>query len=112
MRVALYARVSTDVHEGRGSIRSQVQTLREWALQQAHELIAEYVDDGYSGAQLDRPGLDAWHDNAERGLFRRMARHGVRVLFLDAPDLDNDPQVRLAVVDFVPERAPLLTAKP
>ncbi len=133
MRVALYARVSTDVHEGRGLIRSQVQTLREWAVQQAHELIAEYIDDGYSGAQLGRPGLDALRDNAERGLFEavlcltpdrlarsypyqflvleELVRHGVRVLFFDAPDLDDDPPVRLALADLVPERAPLLEAK-
>jgi site-specific DNA recombinase len=119
MRVALYARVSTDVQEARGSIGSQVQTLREWAAREAHELFAEYIDDGYSGARLDRPGLDALRDSAERGLFeavlclsptgwqgrtrtstsfwcsRRLARFGVRVLFFDAPDLDNDPQVRL-----------------
>jgi site-specific DNA recombinase len=134
MRVALYARVSTDVHEARGSIGSQVQTLREWAVQQAHDLIAEYVDDGCSGAQLDRPGLDALRDNAERGLFEailcltpdrlarsypyqflvfeELARHGVRVLFFDAADLDNDRQVRLTLADLVPDRAPLLEAKP
>src|SRR6266446_5992464 len=98
MRVALYARVSTDVRE-------------------AHELVAEYIDDGCSGSQLDRPGLDALRDRAERGLFEavlcltpdrlarsypyqflvleELARHGVRVLFFDAPDLNNDPQVRL-----------------
>jgi len=117
MRVALYARVSTDVQEARGSISSQVQTLREWAVQEAHDLVAEYIDDGHSGARLDRPGLDALRDNAERGLFEavlcltpdrlarsypyqflvleELARHGVRVLFFDAPALDNDPQVRL-----------------
>src|SRR5216684_6617947 len=69
MRVALYARVSTDVQEARGSIGSQVQTLREWATREAHELFAEYIDDGYSGARLDRPGLDSLRDSAERGLF-------------------------------------------
>ncbi len=117
MRVALYARVSTDVQEARGSIGSQVQTLREWAAREAHELFAEYIDDGYSGARLDRPGLDALRDSAERGLFEavlcltpdrlarsypyqflvleELARFGVRILFFDAPDLDNDPQVRL-----------------
>jgi site-specific DNA recombinase len=117
MRVALYARVSTDVQEARGSIGSQLQTLREWAVREAHDLVAEYVDDGCSGARLDRPGLDSLRDSAERGLFEailcltpdrlarsypyqflvleELARHGVRVLFFDAPDLDNDPQVRL-----------------
>jgi site-specific DNA recombinase len=117
MRVALYARVSTDLQEARGSIGSQLETLREWAAREARELVAEYIDDGFSGARLDRPGLDALRDSAEKGLFEavlcltpdrlarsypyqflvleELARHGVRVLFFDAPALDNDPQVRL-----------------
>src|SRR6266496_6843880 len=117
MRVALYARVSTDLQEARGSIGSQLETLREWAAREAHDLVAEYVDDGYSGARLDRPGLDALRDSAERGQFEavlcltpdrlarsypyqflvleELARHGVRVLFFDAPALDNDLQVSL-----------------
>jgi len=33
-----------------------------------HELINKYVDDGHSGARLDRPGLDALRDAAEAGL--------------------------------------------
>jgi site-specific DNA recombinase len=134
VRIALYARVSTDVLAARGSIASQVQTLREWASREAHDLVAEYIDDGYSGARLDRPGLDALRDSAERGLFEavlcltpdrlarsypyqflvleELARHSVRVMFFDTPALANDPHVRLALVDLVPERAPLLEAKP
>src|SRR6266571_8329459 len=117
MRVALYARVSTDVQEARGSIGSQIQTLREWAVQEAHDLVAEFVDDGHSGARLDRPGLDALRDAAEAGLLDavwclspdrlarvyayqvivldELARHGVSVRFTDAPPLDDDPQARL-----------------
>ena len=34
------------------------------------ELVGEYVDDGQSGARLDRPGLDALRDAAEAGLVR------------------------------------------
>jgi site-specific DNA recombinase len=134
VRVALYARVSTDVQEARGSIGSQLQTLREWAAREAHDLVAEYIDDGYSGARLDRPGLDALRDSAERGQFEtvlcltpdrlarsypyqflvleELARHSVRVVFFDAPAPDNHPHVRLALVDLVLERAPLLEVKP
>ncbi|MBU2693077.1 MAG: recombinase family protein, partial [Candidatus Eisenbacteria bacterium] len=33
-----------------------------------HEIVAEFLDDGYSGARLDRPGLDALRDSAEAGM--------------------------------------------
>ena len=117
MRLGLYARVSTDVQEARGSIGSQLEVLREWAAREGHQIVAEYKDDGYSGAHLNRPGLDALRDAAEQGFIEgvlcltpdRLARayayqylvleeferHQVPVLFTDAPALDSDPQVRL-----------------
>ena len=84
---------------------------------EGHALVAEFCDDGHSGARLDRPGLDALRDAAETGqldgvwclspdrLGRRyayqvivvdeLARHGVAVLSYDTPPLDDDPQARL-----------------
>ena len=35
---------------------------------EGHEIVAEFLDDGYSGARLDRPGLDALRDAAEAGV--------------------------------------------
>ena len=35
---------------------------------EGHELVAEFIDDGHSGARLDRPGLDGLRDAAEAGL--------------------------------------------
>ena len=67
MRVAIYARVSTDAQEARGTIGSQLTLLRERVAREGHELVAEYTDDGLSGARLDRPGLDALRDAAEAG---------------------------------------------
>ena len=74
------------------------------------------VDDGYSGARLDRPGLDRLRDGAEAGAFEaalvlcpdrlarkyayqilileELERFGVQVIFLDQP-LSDDPQARL-----------------
>ena len=85
---------------------------------EGHELVAEFCDDGYSGARLDRPGLDALRDQAEAGAFEavwclspdrlarayayqvlvldELAQFGVRVLFSDAPALDDDPQTAAA----------------
>jgi site-specific DNA recombinase len=118
MRVGIYARVSTEAQEVRGTIGSQLEALRVRVASEGHELVAEYVDDGYSGARLDRPGLDALRDAAETGaieavwclspdrlaraygyqvlILDEFARHQVPVLFSDAPALD-DPQARLLV---------------
>lgn len=83
------------------------------------ELVTRFVDDGYSGARLDRPGLDALRDQAEAGCFERvwcltpdrlarnfayqmlvideLGRLGAEVRFVDAPPIDNDNQARLLV---------------
>jgi site-specific DNA recombinase len=117
MKVALYARVSSEAQEARGTIGSQLEVLRARVAAEGHELVAEFCDDGYSGARLNRPGLDTLRDQAEAGAFDavwclspdRLARayayqvlildeleqFGVRVLFSDAPPLDDDPQARL-----------------
>jgi site-specific DNA recombinase len=117
MRVALYARVSSEAQEARGTIGSQLEVLRARVAAEGHELVAEFCDDGYSGARLNRPGLDALRDQAEAGAFDavwclspdRLARvyayqvlvldeleqFGVPVHFSDAPPLDDDPQARL-----------------
>jgi site-specific DNA recombinase len=118
MRVALYARVSTERQAERGTIGSQLEQLRSHIAAAGHELVGEYVDDGHSGARLNRPGLDGLRDAAEAGLFEQvwclspdrlarayayqvlvldeLARFGVTVRFTDAPDIaPNDPQAVL-----------------
>jgi site-specific DNA recombinase len=117
MRVALYARVSSESQEARGTIGSQIEVLRARITTEGHELVAEFCDDGFSGARLDRPALDAMRDQAEAGNFDaiwclspdrlarayvyqvlvldELAQFGVKVLFCDAPALDDDPQLRL-----------------
>ena len=117
MRVAIYARVSTESQEARGTIGSQVEVLRKRVAEEGHELVAEYCDDGFSGAKLDRPGLDALRDAAEAGqldtvwclspdrlarmyayqviVVDELGRHGVAVLFHDTPPLPDDPQTQL-----------------
>ena len=117
MRVAIYARVSTESQEARGTIGSQLEVLRKRVATEGHELVAEYCDDGWSGARLDRPGLDALRDAAEAGrldavwclspdrlarmyayqviVLDELAHHGVTVLFHDTPPLADDPQAQL-----------------
>ncbi|MGH9082758.1 MAG: recombinase family protein, partial [Acidimicrobiales bacterium] len=120
MKAAIYARVSTEAQEARGTIGSQLEVLRARVTAEGHELVAEFCDDGCSGARLDRPGLDALRDQAEAGAFEtvwclspdrlarayayqvlvldELARLGTRVAFTDAPALDDDdPQARLLI---------------
>ena len=71
MQVALYARVSTSQQQLEGTIASQQRALQHhiqhhgWSLLPEHE----YIDDGISGARLDRPALDRLRDAARRGAF-------------------------------------------
>jgi site-specific DNA recombinase len=71
MQVALYARVSTSQQQLEGTIASQQRALQHhiqhhgWSLLPEHE----YIDDGISGARLDRPALDRLRDAARRGEF-------------------------------------------
>jgi site-specific DNA recombinase len=118
MRIAIYARVSTERQAERGTIGSQLAALRDQVSAAGHELVREFIDDGHSGARLDRPGLDALRDAAEAGLFDavwchspdrlarvyayqvlildELARFDVGVHFTDAPDFaTGDPQATL-----------------
>jgi len=117
MKAAIYARVSTDSQQLRGTIGSQLAVLRARVAAEGDELIAEFCDDGHSGARLDRPGLDSLRDAAEAGLIEwvwclspdrlarfyayqvivldELARHRVQVAFADAPAINDDPQAKL-----------------
>ncbi|MDP9114489.1 MAG: recombinase family protein [Acidobacteriota bacterium] len=56
--IALYARVSTDAQTERG-LQSQLAELRGFAKQKYSQLTpVEFVDDGYTGAVLERPAMD------------------------------------------------------
>ncbi len=71
MEVALYARVSTPNQHQEGTIASQLQSLHLYIRQQGWSLLPthEYIDEGVSGARLDRPALDRLRDCAQRGEF-------------------------------------------
>jgi len=119
VRIALYARVSTDAQQAAGTVASQLELLRAAASRGGDEVVAEFVDDGYSGARLDRPALDRLRDAAEAGaldavlclcpdrlarvyayqvlILEELERFGVPVRFLDGPAPGDDPQAKLLV---------------
>src|SRR6266849_6160000 len=74
MRTAVYARVSTEDQAEKYGLAAQLRELRTRAGGPA----LECIDDGVSGATLERPGLERLRDAARRG-------HVQRLLILD-PD--------------------------
>jgi site-specific DNA recombinase len=106
---AIYARVSSEQQREANTIASQTASLLEFAKSQDLEVPKEWVfeDDGYSGATLERPGLEHVRDLAAEGqiqvvlayspdrlsrkyayqilLIEELARNGVETLFVKAP---------------------------
>ena len=66
---AIYARVSSDRQKENQTIASQTAALREYAESHGYLVPGEWVfeDEGYSGASLIRPGLEAMRDLAAQG---------------------------------------------
>ena len=77
VRAAIYARVSCEQQAQQSTIASQVEALRERL--QADGLSLEddlcFLDDGYSGSTLIRPGLERLRDVAWAGGFTRLYVH-------------------------------------
>ena len=91
MEVALYVRVSTTRHQHQPTIEHQLDRLHAHVAAHTDWHLAEeqiYRDDGYSGAKLNRPGLDRLRDRAAVAAFElvvmtapdRLARHDVHQL--------------------------------
>jgi site-specific DNA recombinase len=119
MEVALYVRVSTNRQQQQQTLEHQLARLREHSMMQPDWHLADdhvYRDDGYSGAKLNRPGLDRLRDRAALGAFERvlltapdrlarnyvhqmvlleeLTQHGCQVEFLDRP-MSDDPHDQL-----------------
>ena len=110
---AIYARVSSEQQREENTIASQTAALIEFAKNHDLEVPEEWVfeDEGYSGATLERPGLERVRDLAAEGhievvlayapdrlsrkyayqilLIEELARHGVETLFVKAPQGDS-----------------------
>jgi site-specific DNA recombinase len=57
MKVAVYARVSSERQDTDLSISAQLKALREYALCNNHVVTKEYIDEAESGRSIDRPGF-------------------------------------------------------
>src|SRR5215467_11246705 len=117
---AIYARVSSEQQREENTIASQTAALIEFAKSHGLEVPGPWVfeDEGYSGATLERPGLERVRDLAAEGqiqvmlahspdrlsrkyayqilLIEEFARHGVETLFVKSPQ-GNSPEDQLLV---------------
>jgi site-specific DNA recombinase len=78
--VALYARVSSEKQAQQDTVASQVAALQERAQADGQVVLPSdiYIDEGYSGATLARPGLERLRD--------RVAEGGLDVIYVHNPD--------------------------
>src|SRR5271169_4909297 len=135
LRVGNYARVSGDKQAKDGTIASQLEAIRERVASDGLECEPElcFVDDGYSGSILVRPGLERLRDQAAAGaidrlymldpdrlsrkyayqvlLLQELTRCGVEVVFLRkpvgrGPEADLLLQVQGMIAEY--ERAKIL----
>lgn len=129
MTSAIYVRVSTDRQAREQTIEQQIERLRSHLRGEGQELCCDSIfrDDGYSGATLNRPGLDRLRDQVREGIIARVLilspdrlarnyvhqmvlleefeRYGCQIDFLDQP-ISQDPhdhlllQIRGAVAEY------------
>lgn len=129
MRIAAYVRVSTPLQVKLQTIDQQLEMVGQYIKQKGWKLPAENIfrDDGYSGATLKRPALDALRDKVrlrelevvvtlspdrlarnyvhQMVLIEELEKHGCRVEFVERP-MSTDPndqlllQIRGAVAEY------------
>jgi site-specific DNA recombinase len=77
MRVAIYARYSSDLQNSR-SATDQLAVLREYASRRDWQVVDEFTDEARSGASMhDRPGIRALMKAAEAGRFEGVLSESV-----------------------------------
>src|SRR5215218_11059263 len=133
--VAAYVRVSTQRQAQSQSIEQQLERLCAHLRGQGEELTSEAIfrDDGYSGATLNRPGLDRLRDAVRAGeveqvlvtdpdrlarnyvqlmvLLEELERAGCEVAFLDRPSREPQDQLLLQIRGAVAEYERALIAE-
>ena len=80
LRVAIYARVSSEQQAQQQTIGSQIAALKQRVQEDGHVLLPQdiYVDDGCSGSTLVRPALEKLRDRIAEGV--------VDLLYVHSPD--------------------------
>lgn len=67
MKVAIYARVSTEDQAKEGySLNNQLEKLRSYCIARGWEIVGEYIDDGYSGRDIKRPAYQKMMEEIDK----------------------------------------------
>ena len=118
MKVAIYARVSSEKQDVDLSISAQLKALREYALRCGYVVVKEYIDEAESGRSIDRPGfkqmiatarqkespfkailvwkLSRFARNREDSIIYKslLRKHGIQVISINEP-VEDTPTGRL-----------------
>lgn len=118
LRLAIYARVSTEEQREGQTIDSQISELERFAREKAWLIVGTYKDAGWSGGVMERPELDRLRDDSQKGVFdavlindvdrlardvahlgvikRDLEKKGIRVIFRKLPS-ETSPTYNLMV---------------
>jgi DNA invertase Pin-like site-specific DNA recombinase len=118
LRLAIYARVSTEEQREGQTIDSQIAELERFSRDKGWPIAGVYKDEGWSGGMMERPALDRLRDDAQNGVFlevliidvdllardvahlgfikRYLERKGMKVIFRKLPS-DTSPTSNLMV---------------
>ena len=74
MKIGLYARVSSEKQAQERTIESQISTILDYVESKQEKIEPDlyFIDNGFSGATLERPGLDQLRDKALAGLVSKV----------------------------------------
>ena len=119
IRLAFYARVSSQKQASEKTIQSQCDMIRKRIKADGGAVLQqfEFLDDGYSGTELLRPALEKLRDAVSAGVVNRLyvysvdrlarkmshqlllldelKKHGCEVIFMDQPERDESPESTL-----------------
>jgi len=90
MKIAIYARVSSETQAKEGTINSQIEALRKYAKTNNLEIAFECIDNGHTGTELIRPGLDHLRDLAQEGQ--------IEAILILSPDRLSRKQAHLLIL--------------
>lgn len=68
-KAVFYARVSSDLQKKEKTIESQIVELKKQIAADGNVLVQEYIDEGFSGARLDRPAMNRLRADLKTNLF-------------------------------------------
>ena len=98
---ALYLRLSRDdeLQGESGSIQTQRMMLRQYAAEHGLTVVDEYIDDGWSGTNFERPSFQRMIDDIEDGKINCVVtKDCCAIMGLNQKDLENQGILALSLL--------------